>query len=1213
MNNPWLGLSSYTEESIKEYQFNGRSTAIAALTTFIRQNLFVTLYGRSGIGKTSLLQAGVYPILRRDGYSPLTIRLNELKDGEDNAAKNVWESITSSLFQNGYQYKFCDEKDKYIPDFTDILVFRKLFSAGRFLNKNGDEAVPVIVLDQFEEILYNAPLSSRLLTSQLYALIDDNYNLGVSHPYWHDDTNFRIVISIREDDLFLFEDNIDSLNCVDFKSNRYRLLPLSESEAKEVILNPVADKHIFEEGNENAIATEIINLTKGNGQNINTLLLSLICYVLYEDCAKQGKRITTSALANYNDIIETYYKEVTMGLPKEQRYYIEDHLIDNQGRRTSVYLSDLEKNAPKAKHLIGNSNHRILNENQGRVELIHDQLAVSIMKLRNNRKSRKTKQIGVTVLIILLAGVFFFSFSRFPAYNTHGNSLINNTEVSHVSIKMDSGDYRRYTINDCPFLKSIKIESQTSVNVYNCPSLVSISYPEEYSGHVYVRNCPNVNMEDDRIVEESISVLGISYEEYQTAYKKYQSDSIPYRVYQSDSTRYEFYKRDSLGYEKYKSQFPHGSRIHSECLPGIKEKRDAHFNYDSISKSVIVNKSPGYHFYSVSSEIQKGYHKLATHLTDSIKRITDCYVPYGYGKVFSLLVEYQPFHSIKELPRCHTWRENAVTMFEYFKSDENKTWLVLTYIGLLIVQCFFWITSFCAYKSHNKNILTAIARSFIYGIGMSLIATLSFMSFYWTFYNIISPDQPIATLLGVIGCVLCMGLIYRNSFYSLSRYVKENGIKGLFKSIIRTIMDLPKQIKYGTKKIIEKCVNIPNLVRKNLRATIAIIVLIALSLVVSYAYMNGKEKREFYLHQLNEILDSGEYARAYAIIQEANNQHKSWGFPSFSDSLQSIEDKLIGDSIYLIHRITPSYLYNLAAKNNAPLNISRFRKIMSISEDGSNIVICVKYDKSNDLQKDSIQAIYLDLNDNSVKVLTPKSTASNYYFNSSFSPTGNSLIVSDNANIYLYVPSSKALEVISGYAYDINGLLMENDSIYYFTKNTNLYMANVNYGSRVLLNESEDIYDDLHLISPHLIWATGKWDEIIIYNTLEDSVYFHSKYKWIGGLRSINQDYAITTSGLFDIKKDSLIKMNPHLYNFKGQTVELQKHGNQYSLHDLKGVEIVKITTKNDEYVSDTHISRDGSSIINYSSDCISIYSVTPIADRNWIISESDKKTFDLK
>jgi len=59
-----------------------------------------------------------------------------------------------------------------------------------------------MVLDQFEEILYNAPKASRLLITQLYALIDDNYNLQISHPSWHEETNFRIVVSIREDDLF---------------------------------------------------------------------------------------------------------------------------------------------------------------------------------------------------------------------------------------------------------------------------------------------------------------------------------------------------------------------------------------------------------------------------------------------------------------------------------------------------------------------------------------------------------------------------------------------------------------------------------------------------------------------------------------------------------------------------------------------------------------------------------------------------------------------------------------------------------------------------------------------------------------------------------------------------------------------------------------------------------------------------------------------------
>ncbi len=163
MNNPWLGLSSYTEDSLKDHQFNGRSSAIVTLTTLIRQNLFVTLYGRSGIGKTSLLQAGVYPVLRREGFSPITIRLNNFKDKEDKESGDpkalykeetagyvVWRVIRQSLEQIGYTYRPCNTDDEYITDLTDVSVFRKLFSARRFMDKNGQEAAPVIVLDQFE-------------------------------------------------------------------------------------------------------------------------------------------------------------------------------------------------------------------------------------------------------------------------------------------------------------------------------------------------------------------------------------------------------------------------------------------------------------------------------------------------------------------------------------------------------------------------------------------------------------------------------------------------------------------------------------------------------------------------------------------------------------------------------------------------------------------------------------------------------------------------------------------------------------------------------------------------------------------------------------------------------------------------------------------------------------------------------------------------------
>lgn len=159
MYNPWLGLSSYTEETLTDHQFNGRSVAVASLVSLIQRNLFVTVYGRSGVGKTSLLQAGVFPVLKHDGFFPLVIRLNYQKDGDIPLSKIIWETTLSVLHSKGYKFKPCDSEDVYNPDFTETTCLRQLFSSGRFLNNEGDEAIPVIVLDQFEEALYKTPAS----------------------------------------------------------------------------------------------------------------------------------------------------------------------------------------------------------------------------------------------------------------------------------------------------------------------------------------------------------------------------------------------------------------------------------------------------------------------------------------------------------------------------------------------------------------------------------------------------------------------------------------------------------------------------------------------------------------------------------------------------------------------------------------------------------------------------------------------------------------------------------------------------------------------------------------------------------------------------------------------------------------------------------------------------------------------------------------------
>ena len=49
------------------------------LTDQVLANRMVVVYAKSGLGKTSLLNAGVAPRLRDEGYLPLIVRVNDVQ------------------------------------------------------------------------------------------------------------------------------------------------------------------------------------------------------------------------------------------------------------------------------------------------------------------------------------------------------------------------------------------------------------------------------------------------------------------------------------------------------------------------------------------------------------------------------------------------------------------------------------------------------------------------------------------------------------------------------------------------------------------------------------------------------------------------------------------------------------------------------------------------------------------------------------------------------------------------------------------------------------------------------------------------------------------------------------------------------------------------------------------------------------------------------
>src|SRR3954452_6823292 len=80
-DNPWPGLESF-EENARDY-FHGREAEAEDLLRRVTDAPLTVLFGKSGLGKTSLLKAGLFPRLRERHFFPVHVRLDIRPDAPE--------------------------------------------------------------------------------------------------------------------------------------------------------------------------------------------------------------------------------------------------------------------------------------------------------------------------------------------------------------------------------------------------------------------------------------------------------------------------------------------------------------------------------------------------------------------------------------------------------------------------------------------------------------------------------------------------------------------------------------------------------------------------------------------------------------------------------------------------------------------------------------------------------------------------------------------------------------------------------------------------------------------------------------------------------------------------------------------------------------------------------------------------------------------------
>lgn len=428
--NPWPGFLAFMEEDSSF--FAGRDAEKEELFRLVQRDRLTVLFGRNGLGKTSLLHAGLFPRLREERFLPVYVRVDY-----DPSAPSPVAQVRNKLAEAAARDAIDAPR---LPEDISLWEFFHLPESD-FWNVDNELVTPVIVLDQFEEIFTAATrgTENKARAGQFLQEVADlvegrppealkrrlDASLAGADLYTFAEHRYKVVISLREDYLADLESARWRMPSV--MTNRFRLLPMNGETARQVAFRPpvvvdetVAEKIVRSVGRRAPfIDSSDADAKEGvlEELEVDPLLLSVFCRELNEK--RKSLRLGSIGLdllrTNADAILHQHYQRQMLGMPASIRRFVEWTLVLPGGLRDSVAWKVAEAELAKDAYLLETLVRRRLltrdvRNQVDRVELTHDRLAAVIYDGRPKkappqakpRSEARWRVIAVAALIILL-------------------------------------------------------------------------------------------------------------------------------------------------------------------------------------------------------------------------------------------------------------------------------------------------------------------------------------------------------------------------------------------------------------------------------------------------------------------------------------------------------------------------------------------------------------------------------------------------------------------------------------------------------------------------------------------------------------------------------------------------------------------------------------------------------------------------------------------
>jgi len=414
---PYIGPRPF-EQRHKDLFF-GRDREVSEILSLVIAHRMLLLYAQSGAGKTSLINAGLIPLLEEEGFEVLPLaRVRGL----------IPEDIKPEEIPNLYVFNTLMSWARAGAD-PRLLAQMSLVD---FLNERehpiDEEELPsprVVIFDQFEELFAFYPERWRD-RADFFAQVCDALE---EYP------RLRVVFVMREDYIAQLDSFAPLLP--EKLRTRFRMERLRERAALAAVKGPLRDtRRSLAEGVAEQLVEELLKVrvqtaagetVEVTGEFIEPVQLQVVCQSLWQDLPPDVTVITQDHLQAFGDVdqaLSGFYERSIKRAAQETgakegdlRTWFERALITPAGTRGTAYRGREETGGiPNAAVDVLENLHLIRGEWRAGArwyELTHDRFIEPIRESNKTwgEKRRRTLLTGIGAAMATLVGILVIAFA----------------------------------------------------------------------------------------------------------------------------------------------------------------------------------------------------------------------------------------------------------------------------------------------------------------------------------------------------------------------------------------------------------------------------------------------------------------------------------------------------------------------------------------------------------------------------------------------------------------------------------------------------------------------------------------------------------------------------------------------------------------------------------------------------------------------------------